>query len=191
MDSDPVLDRYFFELNAAHFDAFLEKTPLVWNDRLRTSAGRFIPGRRRFFKDDPPVIEIASYLQKIEDSSKHIRDTIAHEMIHYWLWARRRPYGHTPEFLAKMREIGASRYNTVGKRRPFKYIYKCPHCHREFPSRKKLNKLACLPCCKAHSRGRYDPRFRIIFDREINNAASGGASVFSAPVQAHSAPPGF
>lgn len=155
------LPQIFQELNERHFDGFLDAPTLVWNSRLRASAGRFVPGSRKFFRVAPPTIEVASYLKDEIEAEKHIRDTLAHEMIHYWLWVRRRPYGHTEEFYAKMKLIGTSRYNPVPKRRPPKYLYRCPGCEKTFPARRKLGPLACLQCCKEKAGGKFDVRFKL------------------------------
>lgn len=157
------LGEIFDEINLTHFDGFLERPTLVWNSRLRASAGRFFPGSRKYADRYPPKIEVASYLQEEAESQRHIKDTIAHEMIHYWLWVRRRPYGHTEEFWQKMTQMGVSRYNPVPRLRAYKYVYACPSCEREFPSRRKLGTLACLQCCKRHAHGRFDRRFVLLF----------------------------
>lgn len=151
----------FEALNREHFGGDLPCPKLSWNSRLRTSAGRFRPGSR-LRRWIAPEIEIATYLQGIEDAFEHIRNTMAHEMIHYWLWYRKRPYGHTPEFHEKMREFGDIRYNPVPKQRPYKYIYTCPGCQRDVPARKRLGTVACRACCDEHSNGRYHPRFRMV-----------------------------
>ncbi|MCM2278828.1 MAG: SprT-like domain-containing protein [Oligoflexia bacterium] len=162
----PVFER----INLAHFDGFLDLPRLSWNSRLRSSAGRFIPGSRRFPLERVPTIEVASYLLEESAAAALIEDTIAHEMIHYWLWVRRRPYGHTGEFLQKMREMGVSRYNPVPRKRPFKYIYRCGFCETDFPARRKLGPLACARCCKQHSQGRYDARFKLFLHRKVETA---------------------
>ena len=158
----------FVKINQIHFDAFLDPPKLTWNSRLRSSAGRFIPGVRKWVMNYPPKIEIASYLMEEVTAHTLIYDTLAHEMIHYWLWVRRRPYGHTPEFLTKMRAMGVSRYNTVPRLRPYKYHYECKACGKTFPARKKLGRLACAACCKLYSSGNYDPRFILVLTGEKN-----------------------
>jgi hypothetical protein len=89
-------------------------------------------------------------------------------MIHYWLWVRRRPYGHTPEFFEKMRILGTTRYNPVPRLRPFRYVYRCLACEGEYPARRKLGPLACARCCKQHSNGKYDVRFRLELHRKLD-----------------------
>ena len=169
METNPgfKLIQHFEKLNREHFSSALSVPLLRWNSRLRTSAGRFMPGGRRFFSAAPPVIEVASYLKEEPEAEKLIADTIGHEMIHYWLWTRRRPYGHTEEFCRKMNEMGVSRYNPVPKRRGYKYVYRCGGCDKEYPARKRLGALACAECCKHHSGGRYDKRFRLELAREL------------------------
>jgi SprT-like protein len=164
------LHAIFDQINERHFDGFLDAPTLKWNSRLRSSAGRFIPGSRKFFFAQPPVIEVASYLREEPGSAELIVDTVAHEMIHYWLWVRRKPYGHTGEFLAKMRAMGVSRYNPVPRLRPYRYLYRCASCARDFPSRKKLGVLACATCCKAHAGGRFDVRFKLSLARVLDAA---------------------
>lgn len=164
-----MLEALFQQINEQHFDGFLEAPELLWNSRLRSSAGRFIPGRRSWQavlrgETSRAVIEVATYLKEIDQADHHIRDTLAHEMIHYWLWTRRRPYGHTDEFWMKMQAMGVSRYNPVPKLRPVKYQYRCPGCQKVFPARRKLGKLACADCCKRHSGGKYDSRFLLAMD---------------------------
>jgi predicted SprT family Zn-dependent metalloprotease len=159
----PDLATLFNEINGKHFDGFLDAPVLRWNSRLRSSAGRFMAGRRKFLSVKPPVIEIASYLLKEENSLALIADTLAHEMIHYWLWVRAKAYGHTPEFIKKMKQMGVSRYNPVPRRRPPKYLYRCEACTTEFPARRRLRKnVACAACCNQKNNGKYDSSFRLV-----------------------------
>ena len=149
------LIRMFAEWNMKFFGGSLRVPELRWNSRLQTSAGRFSP------RHDRSVIEIAEYLLLEENAEALIRDTLGHEMIHYWLWELGRPYGHTPEFYAKMNEIGVSRYNTVPKRRPFKHCYVCASCDQKIFVRKKLRGAACAACCNLHADGKYHQDFKL------------------------------
>ncbi|NBU20850.1 M48 family peptidase [bacterium] len=158
----PDLALIFAQINERHFDGFLDLPTLQWNSRLRSSAGRFFPGSRKWLIEFPPKIEIASYLIQEQRAHELIIDTLGHEMIHYWLWVRRRPYGHTSEFLAKMKAMGVSRYNSVPKVRPYKYIYHCQQCLKDFPARRKLGPLACAECCKLYNQGKYDIKYRLV-----------------------------
>lgn len=169
------LDRMFDRVNAAHFDSFLIYPIMRWNRRLRSSAGRFIPGRRHRWDSFPPAIELASYLLEEENFLALIEDTLSHEMIHLWLWQRGKSYGHTPEFWVKMKAMGVSRYNPVPRTRPYKYVYRCSACAKEFHARRRLGVLACAKCCNAHTGGRYDARFKLVLDSVATSILREGA----------------
>lgn len=155
------LEAIFHELNALHFRAELPEPRLEWNSRLSSTAGRFAPGRLVRGREALPLIQVATYLIEIPDGETHIRDTVLHEMIHYWLWFEGKPYGHTPEFIAKMKATGAKRFNPVPKQRPIKYHYQCPNCRILVPARMRLNNVACKACCTKFNGGEFSRRFRL------------------------------
>mgnify|MGYP003394087024 CR=1 FL=1 len=153
------LESIFQSLNLAHFKGELPPPRLEWNSRLSSAAGRFCPGRSQLGQKS--LIEIASYLKEIEQGADHVRDTMLHEMIHYWLWHKKRPYGHTAEFRQIMRRTGAKRYNPVPKLRPVKHHYQCPECSVVVPARRRLEDVACAACCKKFNGGAYSRRYRL------------------------------
>lgn len=153
------LSLVFQELNQESFNGFLLEPVLAWNSRISSSAGRFTPGVRRGPFSRPPVIELALYLREQPNARACVKDTLGHEMIHYWLWVRRLPYGHTPAFYEKMEQMGVSRYNTIGTRRPFKHLYVCRHCRKDYPARRRIGLRACGVCCNRYNGGRFDRRF--------------------------------
>lgn len=159
----------FHALNRTFFDGLLAEPMLIFNTRLRSSAGRFFPARKsKGIVVKPAKIEIAYYLTSKEDGAFLVFDTLAHEMIHYWLSARGKPCGHTPEFLKKMKQMGVSRYNRHPQNKNYKYLYRCPHCDSEFPARRRWKHLACARCCKQYAGGKYDSRFKLYLEREYN-----------------------
>ncbi len=152
--ANPVdLVRIFADWNLRSFDGSLPRPILRFNARLQSTAGRFMITR------NIAIIEIATYLLHEENAVDLIFDTLGHEMIHYWLWVQRKPYGHTREFWEKMEEMGVSRFNPVPKHRPFKHEYKCPNCERIIQTRKRMGRAACAECCKDHADGQFDSRF--------------------------------
>jgi predicted SprT family Zn-dependent metalloprotease len=153
--SEHDLIRIFTDWNLRSFSGELPLPEIRWNSRLKTSAGRFIPDRSR------SIIEVATYLREEPNAEHLIRDTIGHEMIHFWLWERRMPYGHTPEFHRKMEEIGVSRYNSVPRHRPFKYCYECGSCGQRIFTRKSIRRAACAACCNAYNGGEFHSRFQL------------------------------
>jgi predicted SprT family Zn-dependent metalloprotease len=160
------LQTEFSKINGLYFDGFLEVPHFRWNTRLRTSSGRFLPGSRQYWQECPPIIEIATYLTFESNARLLVYDTMAHEMIHYWLWVRQRPYGHTLEFLAKMKQMGVSRYNPVPRSKRPTYRYRCQQCQKTFSAQKELGILACASCCQQFSHGRFDARFRLVLSSD-------------------------
>lgn len=160
-----LLRQYFHEWNQRSFQGALPPLELRWNARLRASAGLFRAGRRSLVFPVAPRIEIAAYLMDLPDGQRRVWDTLGHELIHYWLWVRRRPHGHTGEFLRKMREMGVSRYNDLPK--PGKrtiHRYRCGGCQVVIEARRRYRKkVACLACCRRWNRGYYDERFRWVY----------------------------
>jgi predicted SprT family Zn-dependent metalloprotease len=156
-----ALAEIFHDLNREYFAGELPLPELEWNSRLSSTAGRFCPGSRRPIFPRAPKIEVATYLREISDGPLHIRDTVLHEMIHYLLWHRKQPYGHTAEFHRIMKRVGAKRYNPVPKERPVKYWYECPGCQRKIPARRRMDKYACLVCCEKENGGKFAEKFRL------------------------------
>ena len=164
----PSLRAIFDQWNERAFLGELSLPFLQWNSRLRTSAGRFVPGGRKGLFKKKPVIEIALYLTEEVNAFDLVRDTMGHEMIHYWLWVEGRPFGHSKEFYQKMNEMKVSRYNSVPKLTPYKYLFRCPGCFREFKTRRNIKKkLACIHCCKQFSNGKFDSRFELQFEKDL------------------------
>ena len=91
-----------------------------------------------------------------------IKDTILHEIAHAityhdtgvnhnhdWLWKRvARNIGCTGEVRANT-EVRTGRY-----------IYECPHCHRQITRRRKITRgLACGVCCEKYNNNKYSKEF--------------------------------
>ncbi len=157
-----MLENLFQELNKRHFGDALPIPKLVWNSRLRSSAGRFAPGSRNPLRPKTPEIEVASYLKELADAEFHIRDTLLHEMVHYFLWHQKKPYGHTPEFHQILKRAGARRYNPVPKLSPVKYWYECKTCQKKIPARRKIRLSACADCCNRWNRGYFSEKFLLV-----------------------------
>ena len=159
VEGTTVLETLFTELNGQHFEGQLPIPRFKWNGRLSSSAGRFCPGSRSAWFERPPEIEIALYLRDLEDGYDHIRDTMLHEMVHYYLWHNGKPYGHTKEFNRILKRVGAKRWNPVPKERPVKYWYRCDSCLKYIPARRQIRASACAACCQKHNGGKFHQRF--------------------------------
>ena len=137
-----------------------------WNFRMRTAAGR------AFFKKS--LIELnpalVSKLPKAQ-SDDELDRTLKHELAHLVSFNRAgnsRIQPHGREWKQACRELGIAGEDrchalpfaprTIAK----KYLYACPECQSEVPRVRPFKRpVACYACCRQHSRGRFDARFRL------------------------------
>ena len=100
-----------------------------------------------------------------------IERTLRHELAHLlaqWRFGRRRIAPHGSEWRAACCDLGiadeARCHNLpfATKAYSVRFVYRCPNCLREFPRVRRIRRaIACLPCCRKHNRGDFDPRFRL------------------------------
>lgn len=138
----------FGELNAQYFDGVLPPIEIRFSGRLKTTGGQY-------FKRPKQLIQISTRYFEMERAWEEIRDTLGHEMVHYWLDFQGKPCGHTPEFRAKLNACGFNRYSRL---RPVgaRYLYICPGCRVQYFRRRK-GTWSCGPC----SGSRYNPVFKL------------------------------
>ncbi|MCB1076283.1 MAG: SprT-like domain-containing protein [Verrucomicrobiae bacterium] len=138
---------------------------VLWNRRMRTTAGRaFYEGSR---------IELNPRMLRMEgvDRVAEIERTLKHELAHLIAHARGRgraiaPHGEEwRRACADLGIPGEPRCHTLpleAREIRRRYLYLCPACGAEIARvRRYRQSVACYECCKKHSRGRYDPRFRL------------------------------
>jgi SprT protein len=139
-----------------------ERLQVVWNPRLRTSAGRAWPGEAR--------IELNPALVSFGDAE--IRRTLLHELAHLIAHdraGRRRIAPHGPEWRRACADLGIAD-ESVRHRLPLRpvrqrrrFAYQCPACGAVIRRARRLRReVACLACCRAHAGGRFDRRFRMV-----------------------------
>ena len=136
-----------------------------WNPRLQTAAGR-ADYRQKLISLNPRLIEHP------EEIDRTLRHELAHLLAQFRAKTRRRISPHGPEWQQACRDLdiaGEKRCHTLpfpAKRYAPRFIYHCPNCRRDFPRVRKLKRtVACLACCRAHSRGEFDVRFRLRLTR--------------------------
>ena len=133
-----------------------------WNARMRSTAGTAFP--------DKALITLNPRLREFgdEEIDRTLRHELAHLLAHHRA-GRRRILPHGPEWRRACRVLGAPdepRCHNLPlpcrKLRP-RHFYRCPHCAMELRRVRPLrSRSACLACCRAHSAGRYDERFRLV-----------------------------
>ncbi|CAN5591336.1 hypothetical protein BH18VER1_BH18VER1_05980 [soil metagenome] len=132
-----------------------------WDTRLKTAAGRADYRRSR-----------VSLNPRLRDhGTAEIDRTLRHELAHLlaqFRAGRRRIQPHGTEWRQACVDLGIAG-ETRCHSLPFPVrvqarllLYRCGRCAREFPRvRLFKSKTACLACCRAHNRGRYDTRFAL------------------------------
>jgi SprT protein len=138
------------------------KVRVRWNSRMRSTAGVAFPTRALITLN--PKLQAFGF-GEVEQTLKH---ELAHLLAHHRS-GRRRISPHGPEWrkaCADLGLIGEKRCHDLPlPRRQIsrRHLYRCPACgisvHRVRPMRRAS---ACLQCCRRHSGGKYDERFRFV-----------------------------
>lgn len=133
-----------------------------WNPRMRTTAG-LANYRDSLVTLNPKLAPFGE-----AEIDKTLRHELAHVLAQHRA-GRRRIAPHGAEWKQACRDLGLPDerrcHNLPLPRRKIgaKHIYRCPACkidiRRVRPFRRRV---ACLVCCRAHNRGRYDEKFRLI-----------------------------
>jgi predicted SprT family Zn-dependent metalloprotease len=152
-------------LRAAGAAALAERVRVEWDSRLRTTAGLAFPGRS--------LVRLNPRLREFGDDE--IRRTLRHELAHLLAHeraGRRRIAPHGAEWRRACADLGLAdekrTHNLPLPRRVMtrRHHYRCPACGVTVARVQPLRRgSACLRCCRAYSRGRYDERFR--FERIV------------------------
>lgn len=151
----------FWELNYRHFGGVLPPPNLRFSGRLRTTGGQY-------FKRPKRLIQISTRYLSMERPWDEIRDTLGHEMVHYWLDFQGKPCGHNREFRVKLHSCGFHRYSRLtplGAR----YVYLCPKCEVPY-YRRRRGIWSCGPC----SGPRFDPRYKLVLAGQLGRETRGG-----------------
>lgn len=142
--------------------ALAGRMTLRWNPRLRNTAGMAYPGRA--------LITLNPRLAQF--GPVEIDRTLRHELAHLLAHDRagkRRIDPHGKEWKLACHDLGLvdeKRTHDLPlprhKQQP-RHFYRCPSCGLELERVRPLRKQsACAICCRAHSRGRFDVRFRFV-----------------------------
>jgi len=148
LPTDSDLAEMFVKLNQKYFDGKLPDARIEWSTRM-VHAGKC--------EDKQRLIRLGvAYHKHYPDD---IIDTLKHEMIHLI-----HP-NHGKGFKSEAQRIGASRYSRMypGMLKAMKYLYECPECGEQYPSRKMLRNRSCGKC----SPGRYNSKYKLKFVRRL------------------------
>lgn len=141
--------------------ALAARLRVEWSRRLRSTAGRAEPGAARI------LLNCRLAAQGEAEIDRTLRHELAHLLAHFRA-GRRRIAPHGPEWRQACADLGIAgeaRCHTLPfpvHRQRRRYLYHCPQCRREFARTRLIRRAsACLDCCRAFARGRYDERFRL------------------------------
>ena len=156
-------------LEPLYLTGLSERVKVKWNSRLQTTAGRAHYGE--------DCIELNPLLISVSDVAE-IERTLKHELAHLVAYQRcgkiqrRRLQPHGPEWQEACGDLGISgearchELELPGRRMRKQFIYDCPACGDKIERVKHFRGyIACYACCKQHSKGKYDQRFRLVETR--------------------------
>ena len=142
-------------------DLLADKVQVVWNARMRTTAGR------AFWPD--AIIELNPKLTEI--APEEVQRTLLHELAHlvaYTRAGRRRISAHGAEWQKACVDLGIPGERAThslplpGRKMQKKWRYTCPVCGEGFDRVRKIKRYAgCYSCCKKHNGGYYHKKFRL------------------------------
>lgn len=171
LPSEADLQLLFARLNYEFFNGEAPDCHIRYNERFSNAAGRTTYGRH-------PL--------QIELSPKHFRrhpealeETLLHEMIHAWCYAKFRDTGHGPRFKRKLRECGLhSIYHDLGNAAPLResskrFILRCERCAFEVLRRARPRTPSSCPRC---NKRRFDERYPLTI-YEIVELREAGSSL--------------
>ncbi|QQL44970.1 SprT-like domain-containing protein [Sulfuriroseicoccus oceanibius] len=134
---------------------------VVFNPRLKSTAGRALPGAA--------LIELNPRLVPIGD--EHLLETLWHEAAHLLARKRhpiRRIQPHGAEWQQACTDLGipgaaaTHRLPLPRTRQRPKFLYRCPECGYEIQRVRRIRaEAACHRCCTTHNSGRFDSRFQL------------------------------
>ena len=148
-------------LNTLGLTALSERISVLWNGRMRSTAGLAYPA------SDLVVLnpKLSSF------GWREVERTLLHELAHLVAShraGRRRIAPHGPEWRKACVELGLSNearcHDLPLPRRELlrAYVYSCPNCQSKIERVRAFRRAAaCLSCCRKFSQGNYDDRFKL------------------------------
>jgi predicted SprT family Zn-dependent metalloprotease len=143
-------------------DALAGKVRVIFNTRMTSTAGT-ANHAKSLITLNPRITEFGE---------AEVDTTLRHELAHLVArerCARRRIAPHGSEWRAACALLGIageSRCHTLPLPRRVvarRHLYRCGGCGEEIRrTRPFRRRVACLACCRAHNRGHYDERFRLV-----------------------------
>ena len=161
-DADELQTRARTLLRDLGCAALAARAEVRWNPRMRSTAGMAFSAKS-LITLNPRLLDFSA-----ADIDRTLLHELAHLLAHHRA-GRRRISAHGPEWQQACADLGIPGekrcHDLPLPRREIKraHLYRCPTCGIEVRRVRPLKrKSACLSCCKKHSRGCYDERFRFV-----------------------------
>ncbi len=148
-------------LNTLGLTTLSEKISVLWNARMRSTAGLAYPASNLVVLNP----KLSSF------GWREVERTLLHELAHLVAShraGRRRIAPHGPEWRKACVELGLSNearcHDLPLPRRelPRAHVYICPNCQSKIERVRPFRRAAaCLSCCRKFSEGSYDDRFKL------------------------------
>ena len=160
-----MLEQSMQRLEECSDAVFAGKVSVVWNARMRSTAGRaFWPEAK--VELNPKLIAI---------SLEEVRRTLLHELAHllaYHRCGRRKIAPHGVEWQLACADLGipgerATHSLPLPRRQQVKrWRYSCPSCGEGAERVRKMKRyVACYPCCQKFNGGRYNKKYQLVSER--------------------------
>jgi predicted SprT family Zn-dependent metalloprotease len=150
------IEEIFDSVSREHFNGELKQPVFRLTKRMKRGAGQV----------DLAKWEMAISVPYHDRYGWHaeLENTVKHEMIHLFLGQTGNPAGHNRLFKKIAMQINAPFYCKNMPKRPYRYLFECPSCKREYKTRKWMGKkYSCGEC----SGGRFDRKYMLSFKETL------------------------
>ena len=161
-DDAPLTEHARELLRALGHETLAAKIRVRWNSRMRTTAG-LASYQYQLVTLNPKLTQFGE-----TEIDKTLRHELAHLLAHHRA-GRRRIAPHGEEWKQACRDLGLPDekrcHDLPLPRRQVKprHLYRCPSCNLDIRRvRPFRRRVACLACCRAHNRGNYHDKFRLV-----------------------------
>jgi SprT protein len=140
------------------------KVQIVWNKRMRSTAGRAYLNLAKV-ELNPRLLYIGA------DPLGNVRQTLLHELAHLLAYHRHgaKILAHGNEWKQACADLGIPGESAThslplpSRKQQKKWRYTCPVCFESIARVKRMRgNSACYSCCVKHNRGIFDRRFKFI-----------------------------
>jgi predicted SprT family Zn-dependent metalloprotease len=148
-------------------DDYASKVSIVWNKRMRSTAGRAFLNLAKV-ELNPKLLHLG------DDPLRHVQQTLLHELAHLLAHhrhsrSRKRISAHGSEWKQACVDLGIPGESAThslplpSRKQRKKWRYTCPVCLEVIDRVKRMKgDSACYTCCREHNGGRFLRRYKLM-----------------------------